>query len=661
MSELFPHLFQPLELRHKTLKNRLVFGAHLANMSEGRLPSERHLGYYTERARGGAAMIVVEGMPVHPTGVLTRGNFLPGDDAVIAPFRRVTDSCHEHGTVMINQLIHIGQHGDADNSFEPNWSPSAMPSYHDSDGSHAMTGAEIEEIVESYAEAARRAKELGFDGVEVLAAYHTIIDQFWTPWSNRRDDRWGGSFENRMRFSVAILERIRKRVGEDFIVGITVNLDPDVDITLSIEALQEIVAHHDERGLIDYVTCGTGSYFDFYKIIPTVFYEDRLGAPWAEALKRVVKHAKVQTESHVRTPENADQVIGAGQADMVSIVRGQIADPHLARKAMEGRPEDIRPCLSCNQMCWGRRARDYWISCLVNPSAGREFEWGGDTFTTAERPRRVLVVGGGPAGLECARVAAERGHHVTLAEASGELGGQFRLAGMQPRRAQILDLIDWYEGQLEKFQVAVRLNTPMEAGEIEAFGADVVVLATGSLPTGTGFQRALPALDTLPGIERGNAWSVEEVMGRAARPGKRVLLLDDGGHWRGTGTAWHMAEQGHEVTLLTAQPMVAWELVRTATDLPLRKKLAAVGVRSITDSAVEEWHGDGATSLNLVDGSTQRLEFDGLILSTPNASEATLQHDLADSSLEVHAIGDCVAPRLAALATYEGRRLALSL
>ena len=369
----------------------------------------------------------------------------------------------------------------------------------------------------------------------------------------------------------------------------------------------------------------------------------------------------MQTESHVRTPENANQVIGAGQADMVSIVRGQIADPHLARKAAEGRPGDIRPCLSCNQMCWGRRARDYWISCLVNPSAGREFEWGGDTFTAAERPRRVLVVGGGPAGLECARVAAERGHAVTLAEASGELGGQFRLAGMQPRRAQILDLIDWYEGQLEKFQVSVRLNTPMEADEIEAFGADVVVLATGSLPTGTGFQRALPARDTLPGIEKGNAWSVEEVMGRSARPGKRVLLLDDGGHWRGTGTAWHMAEQGHEVTLVTAQPMVAWELVRTATDLPMRKKLAASGVRALTDSAVEEWHGDGATILNLVDGSTQRLDFDALILSTPNASEATLQHDLADSSLEVHAIGDCVAPRLAALATYEGRRLALSL
>ena len=262
--------------------------------------------------------------------------------------------------------------------------------------------------------------------------------------------------------------------GEDFIVGLAVNLHPEVEASLSVEQLQEIVAWHDERALADYVTCGTGSYFDFAGLIPTVFFADKLGAPYAEALKAVTKHMKVQAESHIRTPENAEYVVASGQADMVSIVRGQIADPHLANKAKEGRPEDIRPCLSCNQMCWGRRFRDYWISCLINPSAGREWEWGGDRFTRAEAPKRVLVVGGGPAGLEAARVAAERGHQVTLVEASGRLGGQFRLAGMQPRRQQILDYLDWQERQLTRMQVVVRLNTPMDADEVRTFGADVV-------------------------------------------------------------------------------------------------------------------------------------------------------------------------------------------
>jgi 2,4-dienoyl-CoA reductase-like NADH-dependent reductase (Old Yellow Enzyme family) len=556
MSHVFPHLFQPLRLRHKTLAHRLNFGAHTANMSEEGLPGERHLGYYRERARGGAAMIVCEPMPAHRTGVLTRGNFRHDDDGVIPHFRRLTDACHEHGTVMLQQIYHVGQHGDFDNSFEPSWSPSGLPSYHDSDGSHAMTESEIDEVVEGFARAARRAQAAGFDGVELFAAYHALIDQFWTPWSNRRDDRWGGSLANRMRFSTGIIERTRALVGEDFIIGMAVGCDPKIDVTLSLEALQEIVAWHDERGLMDYVTCGTGSYFDFFELMPTFLYEDKLGAPFAEALKQVVTHARVQAESHIRTPENADYVIAAGQADMVSIVRGQIADPHMATKAREGRPEDIRPCISCNQMCWGRRSRDYWISCLVNPSTGREFQWQGDGFTPTEQPRGVLVVGGGPAGLEAARVAAERGHGVTLAEASHQLGGQFRLAGMQPRRAQILDLLDWYETQLARHQVDVRLNSPLEAREVADFGADVVVIATGSLPAGIGFQRFWREPEGLPGMERGKVWSVEEVMARACRPGKHVLLVDDGGNWRGCGTAWHLAEQGHRVTLLTPDPMV---------------------------------------------------------------------------------------------------------
>ena len=657
MSTLFPHLFKPLQLRHKTLKHRLNFGAHTANMAEAGLPGARHLGYYTERARGGAAMIVCEAIPIHPTGVLTRGNFRPGDDDVIPHFRKITDACHEYGTVMIHQLYHVGQHGDFDNSYQPNWSPSGLPSYHDSDGSHAMNEAEIEELIEGFGQAARRARESGFDGVEVMGGYHAILEQFWTPWSNRRPDRFGGSLENRARFSREILERIRKYTGDDFIIGLATSCDPETEVALSLEGLQEMVAWHDDRGLMDYVTCGSGSYFDFYKIMPTFMYADKLGAPFAEALKQVCNNARVQAESHIRTPENANTVIGSGQADMVSIVRGQIADPHMASKALDDRPEDIRPCISCNQMCWGRRGRDYWISCLVNPSSGREFEWDGDRFSPTDSPKQVLVVGGGPGGMEVARVASERGHQVTLAEASSRLGGQFRLAGMQPRRAQILDLIDWYEGQLEKRQVAVQLNTPMDADEVKEAGFDVVVLATGSLPAETGFVRALPHVIELPGIERGNVWSVEDVMAKAARPGSHVLLLDDAGNWRACGTAWHLLEQGHQVTLVTPDPMVGQELVRSAADQPLRAKLKQLGAHFITESVVKEWHGNAATLLNILDFSEQRLECDALVLATPNVSDTALGDELAGDGVEVHTLGDCVAPRWAVHAIYEGRKL----
>jgi 2,4-dienoyl-CoA reductase-like NADH-dependent reductase (Old Yellow Enzyme family) len=643
MSKRFPHLFAPVQLGSRTLRNRIVFGAHTANMAEDGLPTERHVAYYAERAIGGAAIIVVEPMPVHQAAVLTRGNFRPGDDDVIPHFWRVSEAIRTNGAVAIQQLYHVGGHGDSDNSFHPHWSPSGLPSYHDSDGSHAMSEDEIEETIDGFVEAARRCKEAGFDGVEVWAAYLGLVDQFWTPWSNRREDRWGGSLENRTRISREITGRIRETCGRDFIIGLAISDEPDHAVALSRDELAEIVALHDRQGLIDYVTCGSGSYVDFYKIMPTFLYPEKLGVDLASAIKRVVKHALVVAESHIRTPENGETVVGEGAADMVSIVRGQIADPHLARKAADDRPDDIRGCISCNQMCWGRRSRDYWISCLINPSAGREFEWGGDRFAPAETKKRVLVVGGGPAGLESARVAAERGHEVILTEAASRLGGNFLLAGQQPRRGQILDLIAWYERQLSQR------------------GVDAVILATGSVAPDTGFQKALPAVAMLPGLERGNVFSVEAVMARQARPGKRVLLLDEAGGWRGCGTAWKLAEEGHEVIMLTPDALVGKELQRTAADFPLRRVLSGLGVTWMLETSIVEWHGDGATIVDHLGGTNTFVAADCLVLATTNVAADDLARELRGRIPAIFEIGDCAAPRQAPYAFHEGRKVALAL
>lgn len=655
----FPHVFTPVQLRHKTLSNRVVFGAHTTNMSVNGLPGDQHLAYYRERAIGGAGMIVVEPMPVHPAAVLTRGNFRPGTDEVIPYFRRITETVHDEGTVILQQLYHVGAHGDADNSWHAHWSPSGGPSWHDSDGSHAMSEAEIEETIDGFVQAAIRCHKAGFDGVEVWAAYHCLLDQFWTPFSNIRDDKWGGSLENRTRFSREICHRIRRACGDDFIIGLAVNDEPDVPASLSRESMAEIVALHDAEQAMDYVTCGVGSYFDFYKLMPTFLYGEKLGVDLARTLKGVVSHALVTAEAHIRTPENANTVLGAGEADLVSIVRGQIADPHLVAKAAEGRDEDVRGCISCNQQCWGRRSRDYWISCLVNPSAGREHDWGGDRFTRAEASKRVLVVGGGPAGLEAARVAAERGHSVTLAEAGPEIGGQFRLAGLQPRRGQVTDLIAWYRRQLEKLGVDLRYNAYMDADDIAAFGADEVILATGSLPPGTGFQRALPHLATLPGLERGHVWSAEDVMTRTARLGHRVIVLDEGGNWRGCGTAWWLAEQGHEVTIVTPDGLVGKELQRSATDWPLRRALARLGVLFVTDSAIAEWTPQGARIVSLLTGEVAPIDADDLVVATVNHADMTLRDQLEARDVACTLIGDANGPRNAAYAIYEGRKAAL--
>ncbi len=648
------HVFRPLTLRHKTLRNRIVFGAHTTNMAEGGLPGDRHLGYYLERARGGAAMITVEPMPVHPAAVLTRGNFRPGCDSVIAPFRRLTSACKAEGAVMIQQLYHVGAHGDWDNSWHAHWSPSGGPSYHDHVGSHAMTETEIEETIDGFVQAALRCQKAGFDGVEVWAAYHSLLDQFWTPFSNHRTDQWGGSLENRTRLSREILRRIRAACGEDFIIGLSVSEDLESKVLPDRDEILRIIALHDAEGLMDYVTVGVGSYIAFQKIIPSFQFAENLGVDLAAALKASGLKARVIAEAGIRTPENANTVLGAGQADLVAIVRGQIADPHLVAKAQDGRLADIRGCLSCNQQCWGRRGRDYYISCLINPSVGHEHEWGEGRFAPTETPQRVLVVGGGPAGLEAARVAAERSHAVILAEAAPHLGGAFRLAGLQPRRDQILDLIDWYERQLRQLGVDIRLNTYLEAEEIAAMDAARVVLATGAQPDPSGFQKALPHVAHLPGADHSNVATVEDIMSRAVRPGRNVVLLDEGGHWRGIGTAWHLAAAGHAVSIVTPDAMVGQALARMASDGTARAELARLGVRFVTEHAIIEWTGQTAGCRSLLTGAEQEIAADTLLLATGRKADDMLADALRALGCAPLVIGDALAPRQAAAAIREG-------
>jgi 2,4-dienoyl-CoA reductase-like NADH-dependent reductase (Old Yellow Enzyme family)/thioredoxin reductase len=600
-------------------------------------------------------------MPVHATAVLTRGNFRHCDDEVIPHFRKITDAVHSHGTTILQQLYHVGQHGDSALSFMPHWSPSGLASYHDSDGSHAMREAEIMEVIDCFTRAAQRCQAAGFDGVDIFAAYHSLLDQFWTTWSNKRDDQWGGSLANRCRLSLSIINSIRAACGEDFIIGISIGYAENTPFVMSLKDFQEVISLHDRTGNLDYVSCGSGNYVDYDRVMPTFVHGEKQGVPLAAALKQTVTQAKVTAESHIRTPENADYTIASGDSDLVSIVRGQIADPHLVSKARAGRAEDIRGCISCNQMCWGRRSRDYWISCLINPSAGREFEWHGDRFEKTDTPKNVLVIGGGPAGMEAARVAAERGHRVTLAEALGELGGQFRLAGLAPRRGQITELIGWYLRQFENLGVEVRYFSAMDEDEILEFGADEVVLASGSMPDGLAKQRWLPEAEELPGLENGNVYPCEEVFRDQAELGKAVIVIDEGGNWRGTGTAWYLADKGHEVTIVTPDPMIGKELTHTTSDIQIRSSLAKLGARFILESVVEHWHGDRAEIRSLLDGSTASVAASAIVTATTNVVYNEVELALAQTDLQFHVIGDAAAPRQAPYAFHDGRKIGLAI
>jgi thioredoxin reductase len=394
-------------------------------------------------------------------------------------------------------------------------------------------------------------------------------------------------------------------------------------------------------------------------IVPSFHFKMLLGRNDAAAFKQVVKNAKVTMEGRVKTPENAEMVISAGDCDLVSIVRGQIADPHLVRKVSEGRAEDIRPCISCNQLCLGRRLRDYYISCLVNPSVSREHEWDGDNVGRSSRPKTVLVVGGGPAGLEAARVAAERGHHVRLVERSSELGGQFRLAAGQPERGEIGGLLNWYQIQLRKLQVKIELNKEITADEIKASGAEEVILCTGSNPARSGFQRAFPHIDRLPGADQPNVHTAHDVLEGTVMPGSRVLLLDDiNGWWPASGTALHLAQQRHQVTIVTSAEKAAAQLDYSSTGDTTRERFAKMGVEVLLASAVESWRDNTATIVNLYTGDREEREFDSLVMALTNEPETRLQRELAgERGISLHAIGDSVQARTASMAIYEARKL----
>jgi 2,4-dienoyl-CoA reductase-like NADH-dependent reductase (Old Yellow Enzyme family) len=659
MSLMFPHLFSPLTMRHVTLKHRLVFGTHTPNMSVEKRPGERHLAYYRARARGGAAMISVEPLPIHRTAVVTRGQFHVPDASMIPHFRRLTDMCHAEGVVVSQQVFHIGAHLDMDNAFEAAWSPSGTASFRDGEASHAMTVAEIEELLDAYERAASIIQQSGYDGIEINAGYNSLIDSFWSPLANRRDDAWGGSFERRLRFPIELLARVRKQAGDNFLIGMTLSGDDNMPGGLDLAARQEIVAAIDRHGLVDYFPIKTGSYYDFPSIIPPFMLHDMQGPPLAAGMKQVVRHAKIQAESRVKTPANAEQVLAAGHADMISLVRGQIADPQLARKASEDRPQDIRPCISCNQLCLGRRSRDYWFSCLVNPSVGREYLWGEEPYERARAPRRVLVVGAGPAGLETARVAAERGHAVTLVDAGDGIGGQFRLAAIQPRRGEITQLLaGYYQAQIAKLGIDLRLNTWLDKAAVLSTDADAIVIATGSRPAGNGFQRALPQQARLPGVDAPDVYSIDQVLTGAEGIGRRVLLLDDVNGWLpASGTALFLAEHGHAVTIVTAAADVALSLEASAADEAMREALAHLNVGCVTSTALLGWADGVARFRSLLDDAESVAGFDALVLATTNVPDRSLADALADCGREVHAIGDCVAARTAAMAIYDGRTL----
>ena len=656
---MYEHVLSPLTIRNVELRNRVVRTAHGTGHTPGGVVSDELIAYHVARAKGGVALSIIEIAGVHPS---SPGTLIAWFDGIIPGWQRLADATHAEGMKLFQQLFHGGHNVPPVDGTAP-WSASAIPGPQLGILPQPMTKGQIDEVVAAYAAAARRAQEGGLDGVEIHAAHGYLPGQFLCSATNHRSDEYGGPLENRMRFTLEIVDAVRDAVGDDFVVGI--RLSPEgaaLPGALELDDVQEVVHRLDTSGRLDYLNVSLGSYYAFDRIIGGTHEPHRYELPDTGRVRSTTL-PKIVT-GRFTTLAEAEEAIASGQADMVSMVRALIADPDLIRKTVEGRVDDVRPCIACNQSCvggvFGPRMR---LNCTVNVGVGKELTVGDEYIPHTDQPRRIVVVGGGPAGLEAARVAAIAGHHVTLYEATDALGGQLRFTRQSPFRSDVAGIVDWFERQLSRLDVKVALGAEMDAALLEQLAPDAVVLATGSTPRRDGFQSLRPGY-TVPGLAAGSLLTSWDVLGGEFPDADTVIVVDDLGHFEAIDVAEFLAEQGRHVHFVTRYPTLGFRL-EGAWDMmgkPHLERLLARRFDLHTRAQLLEV-GAAATVIAPLEAPQRRLELPtgAVVMVSGSLPNRGLVGSLAGSNIDRRVIGDAVTPRLLEVAITEGHMAALSL
>ena len=543
-------LLQPFTLRHLTLRNRVFSSSHEPAYSESGLPTDRYRLYHVEKAKGGIGMTMTAGSAVvAEDSPPAFGNLHAYRDEIVPWLRRLTDEVHEHGAACMIQLTHLGRRtGWAQDDWLPVVAPSALR-----EPAHRAIPKEaedwdIERIVAKYADAAERMQAAGMDGIEI-EAYGHLFDQFWSPLTNRRTDEYGGSVDGRLRFGWEVLGAIRERVGPDYIVGLRMAVDERIAGGIDAEAGLSILQRLEADGLIDFVNVIRGYIASDAELIDVIPIHGMASAPHLDfaGIVRQSTGLPVLHASKVDDVATARHAIREGKVDLVGMTRAHLADPHIVRKLLDGREAEIRPCVGATY-CLDRIYQSGEALCIHNAATSREGTMPHE-IPRASVARRVVVVGAGPGGLEAARVAGERGHDVTVLEAMPWAGGQIRLAARNPRRRDLMGIVEWREAELARLGVDVRYDTLASADDVLDLAPDVVIVATGGLPQ-------------LPELEAGDDLVVTswDVLGGDARPAGDVLFFDDNGSHSALSAAELIARSGARLELVTPERMLGVEV-----------------------------------------------------------------------------------------------------
>lgn len=682
----FDAIFQPIQIGNLTIRNRVVSTAHAeVYATDGGMTTDRYVKYYEEKAKGGCGLCICGGSSVvsidSPQGWWSSVNL--STDRIIPHFQNLADAVHKHGGKIMIQITHMGRRSRWDGY---DWSTLMSPSGI-REPVHRSTCKTIEEeeiwrVIGDFAQAARRAKEGGLDGVELSAVHQHLVDQFWSPRVNKRTDEWGGSFENRMRFGMEVLKAVRAEVGRDFAVGMRICGDEFHPDGLTHEDMKQIAAYYDATGLLDFfgvVGSGCDTHNTLANVIPNMSFPPEPFLHLAAGIKEVVKVPVIHAQN-IKDPNQAQRILEGGYVDLVGMTRAHIADPHIIAKIKMGQIDQIRQCVGANY-CIDRQYQGLDVLCIQNAATSREHMGVPHIIEKTEGiKRKVVVVGGGPAGMEAARVAAERGHDVTLFEGKDQLGGQITTASKAPQRDQIAGITRWYQLELARLKVDLRLGTYADEPTIKDLRPDIVVLAVGGKP----FVEQVPEW----GADEGLVVSSWDVLDGKVEPGKNVLIYDTICEFTGMSVADYLSEKGAKVELLTddIKPGAA---VGGTTFPTYYRSLYAKEVILSSDMALHKVYREGdqlvAVLENEYTGQMEERVVDQVVVENGVRPDEALYYALKHQSLNkgqidveslyaikpqpslsestegdsflLFRIGDCTAPRNTHAAIYDALRL----